>query len=496
MGHTTLMDNPDAPACRRAIHSRASCPQEVRKPARPVELQQISSIRNRSATVIEKLLEWIGPMRVFSLPLHHQAALFLLFAIESAAALGPDDRISYQGEIRPSVAESALSAELQVSVPMAPGAESIAFFINRGLEIDRLDGIGVTGFTLSPMEGNSLWSVLELSVDQDLVSSRLQFEVAYHGTPLFPNDAINAIESDWVELSIDSAWYPVLSTLAYPVRASIRIHLPSEWTLVTSGEVSISNDGWLLNDTIPQPDIAWAASPGMQAFGDRDVQVFHRGVDNDTLERVVDRAQACRTLLDERFSQADSLPSLRIVIAGRDESGYARKNYIVLSRVTGRPELDLTEFLCHELAHFWSRGAPPLSVDNWMNEGFAVLIAADAIKQLYSPQAFDRLVDAWRLRSAGAGSIWTIEDRSRRSHRVQYAKAPLFLHRLRGCMGTEVFEQLLSRYVTEPINSTERLIDHINDLAGPTFADWTVRQLGSSADRFMDHSCPETINPT
>jgi hypothetical protein len=283
----------------------------------------------------------------------------------------------------------------------------------------------------------------------------------------------------------------VLSTLAVPVRARILIDLPPDWVLVSSGEVSRNADRWLLVNTIPQLDIAWAASPSLRTHGDPALRVFHRGLEQDVLAKLVDRTGACRDHLDRRFPEAGSLPELRILVAGRAESGYARKNYVVLSHVGDRSEPDLTEFVCHELAHFWSTGAPPLSVDNWMNEGFAVLISADAVEKLHSSESFAKLLDAWRLRSENAGSIWTADDQSRRSHAVNYAKAPLFLTRLRKCMGRDEFESLLVRYATEPINSTEHLLDAIEDLSGRSLKNWTVRQLSLEAREFMDAaSCP------
>jgi len=341
------------------------------------------------------------------------------------------------------------------------------------------------------MPDNELWSLIELTLADDFSATSLSFRITYSGKLVFPEDAINGIGPDWVELSVDSAWYPVLSSLAYPVRAELLIDLPSEWTLVSSGEVTRTRRGWLLKNTLPQLDVAWVAALDLQVYGGPDIRVFQRGLDSGALNGLVDRAAACRDVLNERLGSAGLLPPLRFVVAGRAESGYARKNYIVLTGIEGRPELDLTEFLCHELAHYWSAGAPPLSVDNWMNEGFAALLAADAIEHMYSVEAFQRLADAWRVRAADAGSIWTDDDRSRRSHAVNYHKAPLFLTRLRECMGAEPFEALLLNYASDPIDSTEQFLDAIERLVGGELRKWAMRQLGLSADLFMASSaCP------
>jgi len=160
------------------------------------------------------------------------------------------------------------------------------------------------------------------------------------------------------------------------------------------------------------------------------------------------------------------------VIPERKVSGYARKNFISLTNVDDTDEALLTVFLCHELAHFWSSGAKPLTVDNWLNEGFAVLVAAQAGRELFGQDGYEEHLADWSERAAGQPSIWTPSNLERRPFEVNYLKAPLALSRLEEQIGIEPFDRLVVRYMTDPINDSPALLEALEEEAGHEAREW------------------------
>jgi len=387
--------------------------------------------------------------------------------------------LQYRGAVRIHPEAARLSAELTIHVPLAGERDTLRFYLNPGLQVSRLAGPAILRHEHTRVPEGPVWArgVLDVHFDPHLAGEVVVFEIEYDGAPDFPADGINQIAPDWIELSVDSAWHPVLSSLTRELRVDLSLHLSEVFEVVTSGEVENTSTGVRIQSRFPQIDFAFVAARQLGRAQAAGVEVFHRAASDSTLARLIEVAGDCRDWLEQRFGKGPRLPPLRIVVAGRNESGYARDNYVVLSRVENRDALDLTNFLCHEFGHFWSRGAAPGTVENWLNEGFAELISAHAVRDLHGQGSYDRMVRAWNLRAADAGSIWTEDDRRRRAHAVQYAKAPLLLHRLEARIGKPAFAELLSRYALQPINSTPDLLVAIEEIAGPKHRRWFRRQL-------------------
>lgn len=387
------------------------------------------------------------------------------------------EALSYRGTVEFDPESASVSAALMIDVPLAGTERSLVFFLNPGLEISKLDGEGVLGHRRIQAAQNPIWNSLEIEFDPQVAGRRLTFEIIYDGSPVFPGDGINRIGPDWIELSADSAWHPILSSLSHPIRADLSLRFPDRRRVVTSGVVRETPQGVRLVSGVPQIDIAFIAARELDRVAAPSLEVFHRGSRPKDIARLIDRAGACRNWLDHRFGPDSRLPPLRFVVTGREESGYARQNYIVLTRIEERELVDLTIFVCHELAHFWSRGAPAGTVENWLNEGFAELISAQAVRDLYGNTAYRAMVAEWMRRAAVAESIWTQVDARRRSHAVQYGKAPLLLHRLESRIGRDAFAELLTRYALDPIDSTQDLLGAIGEISGSEQQRWFLEQL-------------------
>ena len=363
----------------------------------------------------------------------------------------------YSGQVAIHPSEGSLDAELHVS--MTTSKSTLVFLLSGGLELAEVTGKDVQGFDSEPMEPGATWDRITVRLKPTRGTEDVTLTFRYGGQPVMPQNGINQISSDWVELTLDSAWHPILATLAHQFTLDISVDLPTNWSFVTSGNAVVARNRWHITNQIPQTDIAFVAAPGLSREERGGYVVYHRDETPDTVNAVLDAALACRAYLDSRFGEERPLPDGRFVITSRETGGFARKNFISLTRVAGRSKERLTAFLCHELAHFWSTGARPLSVENWLNESFAVFVAARATREMFGEQAYkDQLAD-WRKRAAGQPSIWTPEDSTRRPFEVNYKKGPLALHRLAERIGEERFSGLLREYMTAPINTTPALLD-------------------------------------
>lgn len=386
------------------------------------------------------------------------------------------------GKVSISPSDQRLSADLRIRLrPQEDeGSESpyLAFLLNRGLSA------GVTGHRVekvhrepSPMSED--WHRIVVQLGDQARDQVVELDFQILGEPILPSNGINAIGEDWIELSDDSMWHPMVETVERTIVADLTFSFHDDWQLISSGETEKVPTGSRLVNQIPQVDIAFAASPDLSHRTDGHYTVHYRSAEVEPVGRALKRANQCRTLLDRRFGRTDPLPAGRFVISDRTDGGYARKNYVVLTDVSAMSPSSLVNFLCHELAHYWSSRARPFTVDNWLNEGFAELVATQAIRELVGEDAYLAWVDTLRERSVGLGTIWTAEDQTRRSYGVQYKKAPLALLRLEERIGPEAFEGLLVSYMAG-IRTTQGLLDALGQTAGTDVAEWFSEVLAES----------------
>lgn len=403
-------------------------------------------------------------------------------AADDVAADGAADTpMRYEATVSFGLLARRIDVDLDLTLDVAAGQSSLQMLLNHDLAVHALTGEGVGAPTRQPRKDVPGWDQLTIPIAPADGPRRLTLHWRYGGVPLMPGNGINQISPDWVELSVDSAWIPMVASIDRPLVSTLTLDLPENWTIVASGEATPVRDGtgYRLHTPVPHADVAFVAAPDLRTTSSDGFSVSYRRAQDPAAIRAVLRAAArCRDYLDARFGDGDNrLPPGRFVIPDREEAGYARKNYIVLTAIDEKDERDTTRFLCHELAHFWSSGGAPLSVENWLNEAFAVLVAARALRSFYGEATYAELLEDWRLRAAGEGSIWTPQDQSRRSYAVNYKKGPLALHELAARIGEDAFQRVLYRYMTDPVNDTPTLLNVIAQEAGADHAAWFRARL-------------------
>lgn len=378
------------------------------------------------------------------------------------------------------------AAAIEVDVTLHVGtslvqAGGVALLLNAELEILDVSGPGVQGHTIQPSEHTPAWNVVTVQVSGVPAGEvTLPIRLHYRGVPGLPTDGINSISPEWVELNLDSQWFPVAATLDQAMTGEVRLRLPAAWQVAGAGEVSREGDAHVLRIPVPQVDVAFTAGPSFEIDTGQGFEVLSRHSDPRTRAIVLAAAGDCARYFLALGGNALRRPEGRIVLAGRQGPGYARSGYIVLSEVdTARVER-LYAFLCHEIFHTWARSPGAQRPDHWMSEAFAEIAAGRFLRATYGPEAFELERRRWELGGRDHGPVWTPELTGRPTFQAMYRRGPYLLSRLEERIGTERFDRLLRRFMVEGIQRTPALLEAVAAVAGNDAAEWFRGELGGT----------------
>ena len=382
----------------------------------------------------------------------------------------------YEGSVAINPASQRLAGRWSIRfVADSATTDSVVFLLNAGLAVSRVSGQNVVNYATRPRDERQ---VVTVRLTPHLApGSNGRIDVEYAGVPVFSVDSINGIASDWVELGLDSHWFPVFADYSKRIAAHVRIGLPTGWNAVASGNVTRDGDFLVLLTGIPQTDIAFTASPVFRHGEAPNSSVYWVRADSATITRVLEVAESCRRYLNERYGHLDSLPAVRLVLAPRTGPAYARRNYIVLADAASAPAPALGGYICHEFAHFWSGAANSSGPENWLNEAMAEYVSSRYVRASFGQAAFDSTVARWRTMSMGQPPIWTPQSTQRPRAQVSYRKAPFLLSRLEQRIGTDAMDRFLQRYMVERIRTTPQLVAVLQDIAGTDAASWFRAEL-------------------
>jgi len=386
---------------------------------------------------------------------------------------------TYDGIVTIDPVRGTLRARWRIALaPTALVGDSATFLLNDGLVVARVAGPSVAGFerTVKP----DLQRIVVRFQTHARTRASNEVEIEYAGTPSFGTDSINGLRHDWVELGLDSFWQPIIEGYAESIVARARIVLPSGWAMAASGRVTRAGDTLVLSNDVPLIDVAFSAAPVLRRMSEGDVSVHYVDSADALVPKVQRSAKSCARYLGAHYGAASPLPPVDIVVAPRGGPGYARKNYIVITRVADTATIALQRFVCHELAHYWSTGAVASGPENWINEAFAEFVSARYVREVSGDSAYRAIVASWRERSTNSPPIWTPGATARPGPRVSYAKAPLLLHQLEERMGSAMMDRILVRYMGDPtLRTTERLAVMIGEVAGAETERWLRAQLAA-----------------
>ncbi len=398
---------------------------------------------------------------------------------QNASSTSADADYHYQGTLKINPESGHLAADWQITV-FDTNETAATFLLRETLSDFKVSGAGVASSEIKRQSGfGEYWAVTVEFADSD---QPRQIQISYNGI-LLPEpmeNRINSITPDMVELNVDSFWFPIDQRFNKLLSVELAIDIGQGWQGVTTGAATTTDNGIKINNTDPRLDIAFAMSKSFHISRQQGFEIYDLREHRLGTDKLVNAALKCRDFLNTRFGKNNPLPDGRLLITERPSSGYARENYIVFTDIADTEPAPLMRFVCHEFAHYWSRGAKFDTVDNWINEGFAEYLGTMAVREYFGESAHQEMLEAFaeQIADQELPRIWREGDTVRGPYLVQYRKAPLLLSKLETALGREKFMRFLQVLLPEPVKTTESLLLNLEGLAGAGHREMFEQQLG------------------
>ncbi len=381
-------------------------------------------------------------------------------------------RPAFQAQVSFDTESRTLSAIWKMRVVAGEGMhEMLAFGMAPGLEVERIEGARVRDLSSAPPPepGTGMpFRVHQVILDGVTPGEVVEFELAYHGSPVFGSDGITNLDPDWIELTVDSFWHPLFLSFDQELHGVLRVELPESWVMMSGGPSTFRDGVHELHFPTPTLDVAFSAAPAVHRVADEGF-VLHHHPDEDParIALVRESALACAAYLNARYGAENPLRDVRLVMNRREGAAYQRPNYIMLSVMREYDRLNMDLLLCHEMAHHWSQGANMGSRDHWLTEGFAEFVMARAIRELHGNDAYARLQARFREGGMGAGPVWAPGLEGRPGYATMYRRAPYLLGLLEEQIGVSAMDAFVYRYMTGTERTTVELLEILAEVAGP-----------------------------
>lgn len=388
----------------------------------------------------------------------------------SPVSTAPGPGAPYDGTVAIDPATGTLSARWTI-VETDPLADSSVLLLNGGLVLDSATGVSLATHR-SGVERSLGRHVLHwraASGPSDARSPR-SATLYVRGTLRFSEDRINGASADWLELGLDSFWFPVFADFAHDVVGTVRLIMPPDAArrVRASGALSTRGDTVVLHNAQPLADFALVAARALVTTTAGAVAVHHVSASGADVQRYLTSTRECAEWLNHSYGGRQRIERADIVLAPRTGPGYARAGYIVISanELTRRDTLPGAEqranvarslFLCHELAHTWATGAVSNGPHNWLNEGLAEFVALRALRHLHGDSTYRAhltryaQLSAQQLASLPAAqqAVWRVGAVARPNAVVSYRKAPVLLDSLARQIGESRMDRLLARWFAD-----------------------------------------------
>lgn len=405
-------------------------------------------------------------------------ALTSVMSAGAAAQFG-EPIYHYEGEMTADVETGFVDLDWRISV-LDPDAESVTFLIAPSLRNIEVGG-DVAGFETTEQ---GPFQAVVIALEPSTGATRT-IELGYDGIlfPEPPNNEINAVSPDRVELSVDGFWLPIDATFQGYLTADLTVDVGAPWRGVANGTVEPLPTGVRIRNDEASLDIAFTLAPDFR-MTEADGFTLYDLRDSDAgTDQLIEAASFCFNYLDPLYGETSPLPEAHFVIHRRSESAYNRRSYITLTDISDTEDEPLTQFLCHELAHHWSMGANFNTVENWLNEAFADQAGNMGVRERFGEDAFIARMNRYRARIEGQDllPIWVPGTTERRPYLVNYRSGPVALWELEVRIGRPRFAEFMRRYMTDPINTTPDLLDMLEEVAGREDRDWFEARLAQTA---------------
>lgn len=377
--------------------------------------------------------------------------------------------------ISPEAGQAEVNLTLTVPAEYIHGNE-LTFLFSSDADITTFSGDHLAGF--SAVEAGPGLSLYTLQFE-NIPEYGISMEMAYTlGIPA--NHPINRISEDWIELNIDTFWHPVLTSFSR-FEYQLTTDLDARYHILTGDVIAPLGEHRVIESVIPRIDIAFTAAQHLFTLEGEFSRVYSTNPATN-LDSLLHLSEQALAFLKRYTARTDDFNQQRIVVESpRDDVGYARDNYVVLSRLQDMDAVTLSGFLAHEFTHYWFSTADPQSQDHWLNESFAEFLSMIFIREIYGDAAYDADIAHKRLRiKQDPRPLDAFEGRP--SHIAMYYTGPLVLHYFEVYTGADAFRSLILQMIERRVTTTDELLALI------------ASELGDEAKQKMIELRSRTVN--
>jgi hypothetical protein len=375
--------------------------------------------------------------------------------------------VSYRGDILllPDTGEIKEALSLRFVAP-TQGSSRLELYLNRDLTIQSLSCDQCAVYKEGEVDTRNNARLIVISFRRSL-KPRERSDIAFTcgGKLVHVSSDTNSFSPHWIELSIDSAWYPY-EPENRNFRYDLRVKIDPAYKLSGNAQVSSGNGIWHLKQKRPTLDIdlvagrSWTTS--IVDTGRLRVRINAVDVPAVVVRNFAQLTGETARTFSEWFGNAPARDLTVILNPRGDSSSYSRPGYVSLACSKDPAQLNRLMFtLTHEIAHFWWLRAPGETWENWLNESMAEYSALMYVRNAEGETAFNELMSQRVERSKDKPAIWGVDRKSQMYATVIYAKGAVRLQQLEQMVGRDKFRRFLATLVRKQIKTTQAFLDEL-----------------------------------
>lgn len=399
------------------------------------------------------------------------ASAAIIIGLTSAAS-AQEASYHYDGDLRLSPETGMLDADWTLTVNDGERSE-LTLFLNAAFGEAEISGERVRSVSSQLVDGfNGPMRAYTVILNPEAEGQGREVQVRYDGAlfPEPPETAINTLDTSKVEFTVDSFWLPFDAGFDALMTAELDVWLPGEWAGVAMQSIERVPGGFQVVQETPTLDLAFTLMADYQRHAAPGYAIYDtRNPAGTNIDAVVGALEHCTGYLNELAADAGPLPDASIVVTSRHEGGYSRGTLIALTDIADSESPALTQFICHELGHYWSHGNA-MTVENWLNESFADYVANMGMREALGEAAFEARMASYQRQVDGAANplppVWTPQMTERPPYLVAYRKGPLALARAEALVGRETFARFMQAFMRERVRTTSQMLDLFEAEAG------------------------------
>jgi len=385
----------------------------------------------------------------------------------------------YDVQVRVKPAEGRIEVNARITFrPSSIAVKRVEFLLNRGLGVESAESLGGSG-VIEVEKGRlgefryaqEAWPVAFVPDDPVNANDGFELELKYAGEIHADPWGVNQLTEDWIELGLYSAWFPLFP--AGDFGFDIRIDLPEDYRVSGAGTLSRQDSQWRLTQSKGASDIVLISSRRLSRtdaqFGESRIVLFDEHLKPARRRQIVEDTSQILETISTWLGPSES-QSLTVVLANRSKGGGYSRPGLIVNLYDGTPNSYPAFFkgLAHEAAHFWWRGAPVTTWEDWLNEAFAEYTSMMIVRELVGVESFEKDLAEYKQKTTDTGPIWGIDRSDEQAYGALYWKGSIILGSLEQRLGKKEFFKWLRGLCERKLKSTEAVLDYLEEVSSPS----------------------------